>query len=145
MKKFLLINGPNLNLLGTREPEVYGDHSFENILTKLKADNEDIGLEYFQSNIEGELIDRLQAAVGSCDGVILNAGGYSHTSVALRDTIAAIATPVVEVHMTNTASREEFRHRSLLSAACVGVIMGFGKTSYGLAVRALRDHLSGAK
>lgn len=140
--KIIIINGPNLNLLGTREPETYGNQTFDGILAELKKECSDIDLGYFQSNIEGELIERLQATMGKYDGVVLNAGGYTHTSVAIRDAVAAVETPVVEVHMTNTAAREEFRHRSLLTAVCVGVVMGFGADSYSLAIRALRTHLA---
>ncbi len=126
-----IINGPNLNLLGTREKEIYGDQSFKDYFLELKT-RYDIDLEYFQSNIEGELINRLQEL--NCDGIVLNAGGYTHTSVSLRDCIAAIKTPVVEVHISNIASRESFRHESLISPVCAGCIFGFGMRGYDLAL-----------
>ncbi|HNU77372.1 MAG: type II 3-dehydroquinate dehydratase [Prolixibacteraceae bacterium] len=133
--KILLINGPNLNLLGKREPNVYGNRTFEDYFQKLKNSFPGITLEYFQSNVEGVLIDRIQSCGFSYDGIILNAGGYTHTSVALRDAISAVTTPVVEVHISNTLSREEFRHTSLIGAVCRGCIMGFGLESYRLAVQ----------
>ena len=129
--KVAIINGPNLNLLGTREKEIYGDLSFEDYLLELKSRYE-IELEYFQSNVEGELINRIQEL--DCDGVILNAGGYTHTSVSLRDCIAAIEIPVVEVHISNIAARESFRHESLLAPVCSGCIFGFGLRGYDLAL-----------
>ena len=129
--KVAIINGPNLNLLGTREKEIYGDLSFEDYLLELKS-RYDIELEYFQSNVEGELINRIQEL--DCDGVILNAGGYTHTSVSLRDCVAAIETPVVEVHISNIAARESFRHESLLAPVCSGCIFGFGLRGYDLAL-----------
>ena len=130
--KILIINGPNLNLLGTREPQIYGNVSFESYLIELKS-RVDCELEYFQSNVEGEIINVLQRA--SCDGIVLNAGGYSHTSVAIRDCVASISIPVVEVHISNIAGRESFRHESLLSPVCKGCIFGFGLKSYELAIR----------
>lgn len=132
--KLLIINGPNLNLLGKREPGVYGVASAESIFEGLKNDYPDVDLEYFQSNIEGELIDAIQKADGVFDGVVLNAGGYTHTSVALRDAIAAVGVDVVEVHISNVLSREEFRHTSLIGGVCRGSIAGFGPDSYRLAV-----------
>lgn len=139
MKKILIVNGPNLNLLGRREPGIYGSEGFDDYLTSLRkcyADKADI--DYFQSNCEGELIDRLQqAGFGEADGIVLNAGAYTHTSVALGDCIRAIKTPVVEVHISNVHAREEFRHRSMLAAACKGVICGFGLDSYRLAVEVM--------
>lgn len=132
--KLLIINGPNLNLLGKREPGVYGVASAESIFEGLKNDYPDVVLEYFQSNIEGELIDAIQKADGLFDGVVLNAGGYTHTSVALRDAIAAVGVDVVEVHISNVLSREEFRHTSLIGGVCRGSIAGFGPDSYRLAV-----------
>lgn len=132
--RILIVNGPNLNLLGQREPEVYGLRTANEILDGLRLRYKDIEFDYFQSNHEGALIDRLQQASGHFDGILLNAGGYSHTSIALRDCIAAISTPVVEVHMSNVFSRESFRHESLLSAVCVGMICGFGADSYRLGV-----------
>jgi 3-dehydroquinate dehydratase-2 len=129
--KVAIVNGPNLNLLGTREPEVYGNQSFEAFFEELthRFNGE---LCYFQSNIEGELIDFLQQFKG--DGILMNAGGYTHTSVAIRDCIAAIETPVVEVHISNVASRESFRHESLLTPVCIGLVMGFGLESYRMAL-----------
>lgn len=132
--KLLIINGPNLNLLGKREPGVYGVASAESIFEALQREYQDVDLEYFQSNIEGELIDAIQKADGLFDGVVLNAGGYTHTSVALRDAIAAVGVDVVEVHISNVLSREEFRHTSLIGGVCRGSIAGFGSDSYRLAV-----------
>jgi 3-dehydroquinate dehydratase-2 len=132
--KILIINGPNLNLLGTREPQIYGNVSFESYLIELKS-RVDCELEYFQSNVEGEIINELQRA--SCDGIVINAGGYTHTSVAIRDCIESISIPVVEVHISNIAGRESFRHESLLSPVCKGCIFGFGLKGYELAVRSL--------
>jgi 3-dehydroquinate dehydratase-2 len=129
--KIAIVNGPNLNLLGTREPEVYGIQSFEEYFSELTAEFKG-ELCYFQSNIEGELIDFLQQFKG--DGILLNAGGYTHTSVAIRDCIAAIQTPVIEVHISNVASRESFRHESLLTPVCIGLVMGFGLESYRMAL-----------
>ena len=136
--KILIINGPNLNLLGTREPQHYGTGTMDSVLDALKSKYPRVEFDYYQSNVEGFLIDRLhQTLEEPCDGVVLNAGGYTHTSVALRDAIAAIKVPVVEVHISNVHSREEFRHRSLISAVCKGVICGFGLDSYRLGVEAL--------
>ena len=132
--KLLIINGPNLNLLGKREPGVYGVASAESIFEGLKSEYPDVVLEYFQSNIEGELVDAIQRADGLFDGVVLNAGGYTHTSVALRDAIAAVGVDVIEVHISNILSREEFRHTSLIGGVCRGSIAGFGPDSYRLAV-----------
>ena len=132
--KLLIINGPNLNLLGKREPGVYGVASAESIFEGLQREYPDVVLEYFQSNIEGELIDAIQKADGLFDGVVLNAGGYTHTSVALRDAIAAVGVDVIEVHISNVLSREEFRHTSLIGGVCRGSIAGFGSDSYRLAV-----------
>lgn len=132
-----IINGPNLNLLGRREPEKYGHSSFEEYLTILKSRYADFCIEYFQSNIEGELIDEIQKAGVSSDGIIINAGGYTHTSVAITDAISGIDTPVIEVHITNISAREEFRHTSLIGRACAGSIAGFGLDSYRLAIEAL--------
>jgi 3-dehydroquinate dehydratase-2 len=130
-----IINGPNLNLLGTREPGVYGSQSFEEYLEELRTSFPDISFSYFQSNIEGELIDRLQAT--KADGIVLNAGGYTHTSVAIADAVAAIDIPVVEVHISNVYAREDYRHESKLAKNCKGVIAGFGLNSYKLAVDSL--------
>jgi 3-dehydroquinate dehydratase II len=137
MMKIEIINGPNLNLLGQREPEKYGYFSFKDFLPVLKSRYPDIIFEYFQSNIEGEIINEIQKSGFSIDGIILNAGGYTHTSVAITDAIAAINTLVLEVHITNLYAREEFRHTSLIGKNCVGSISGFGLDSYRLAVEAL--------
>jgi 3-dehydroquinate dehydratase-2 len=135
--KISILNGPNLNLLGKREPEKYGNQSFEDYLVSLKSKYPGISFEYFQSNVEGELINELQRIGFSSDGVILNAGGYTHTSVALADAIASVKSPVIEVHITNIAAREDFRHTSLIARNCAGSISGFGLDSYKLAVEAL--------
>lgn len=132
-----IINGPNLNLLGRREPEKYGHTTFEDYLTKLKTLYPDIEFDYFQSNIEGELIDRIQDSGFTADGIILNPGGYTHTSVAVADAVAAVSSPVIEVHLTNIAAREEFRHKSLVSRNCAGTITGLGLDGYRLATEAL--------
>lgn len=135
--KIQIINGPNLNLLGTREPGVYGSKSFEDYFVELKDRYKDIELTYFQSNVEGELINKLHEVGFSFDGVILNGGGYTHTSVAIADAIAAIKTPVVEVHVSNIYAREEFRHVSLTGKNCKGVMTGFGLDGYRLAIESL--------
>ena len=135
----MIINGANLNLLGRRQPEIYGRESFEDYLGALRARYSDHTIDYFQSNIEGELVDALQRADGNYDGVVLNAGGYTHTSVVVRDAVAAISCPVVEVHISSILSREEFRHVSLIAPVAVGSIMGFGMESYRLAV----EHIIG--
>ena len=132
--KILIINGANLNLLGRRQPEIYGRESFEDYLEALRARYPEHTIDYYQSNIEGEIVDALQRADGIYDGVVLNAGGYTHTSVVIRDAMAAISTPVVEVHISSILSREEFRHVSMLAPAAVGTIMGFGMESYRLAM-----------
>lgn len=132
--KLLIINGPNLNLLGRREPGVYGSESAEAIVDAVRARYPQVEIEYYQSNIEGELVGAIQSADGRYDGVVLNAGGYTHTSVALRDAIAAVSVEVVEVHISNILSREEFRHTSLIGGVCKGSISGFGADSYRLAV-----------
>ncbi|MBR0201047.1 MAG: type II 3-dehydroquinate dehydratase [Bacteroidaceae bacterium] len=132
-----IINGPNLNLLGKREPGVYGSRSFDDYLTELRAAYPDVAIGYFQSNCEGALIDRIHEVGFECDGIVLNAGAYTHTSVALHDALRAVPAPAVEVHISNVHTREEFRHNSLISAACKGVICGFGLDSYRLAVEAL--------
>jgi 3-dehydroquinate dehydratase-2 len=133
--KILIINGPNLNLLGTREPEVYGSESFESYFETLRNQFNTIDLTYYQSNIEGELISKLQEVGFSFDGIILNAGAYTHTSIGIADAIKAISTPVVEVHISNTFSRETFRHQSFISPHAKGVIIGFGLKSYALALK----------
>jgi 3-dehydroquinate dehydratase-2 len=130
----LIVNGPNLNLLGTREPQIYGNRTFLDYLEELRA-GFDGSIAYFQSNVEGELINELQAS--KHDAIILNAGGYTHTSVAIRDCISAISVPVIEVHISNLAQREGFRHDSLITAVCAGSIMGFGLEGYRLAVQSL--------
>ena len=135
--KILIINGPNLNLLGKREPGVYGSRSFDDYLTELRAAYPDVAIGYFQSNCEGALIDRIHEVGFECDGIVLNAGAYTHTSVALHDALRAVPAPAVEVHISNVHTREEFRHKSLISAACKGVICGFGLDSYRLAISAL--------
>ncbi|MCZ8373329.1 type II 3-dehydroquinate dehydratase [Phocaeicola acetigenes] len=132
-----IINGPNINLLGKREPSIYGAVSFEDYLQQLKAKYPEIEIGYYQSNVEGEMINRLHEVGFSCDGIILNAGAYTHTSIALQDAIRAITAPVIEVHISNVHAREEFRHKSMISCACKGVICGFGLDSYRLGVEAL--------
>ena len=133
--KILIINGPNLNLLGKREPEIYGNRNFDDILQTFQHDFPDVQIAYYQSNVEGELINRLHEAMGNFDGIILNAGAYTHTSVALGDAIKAIALPVIEVHISNIFSREDFRHVSYIAPYCKGSIMGFGLDSYRLALQ----------
>lgn len=132
--KLFIINGPNLNLLGTREPGVYGDQSFDDYFMELRIKFPDVDLGYYQSNVEGELINKLQEVGFSYDGILFNAGGYTHTSVALRDAVAAIKTPVIEVHISNIFAREEFRHTSLIAPVCKGSISGFGMDSYRLGI-----------
>jgi len=140
MKKILIINGPNLNMLGRREPGIYGKSSFDDFLPKLQARYPDVQIDYYQSNIEGELIDKMQeVGFGDCDGIVLNAGAYTHTSVALQDCIRSLQCPVIEVHISNVHQREEFRHKSMISCACKGVICGFGLDSYRLAIEALKE------
>ncbi len=132
--KLIIINGPNLNLLGTREPDTYGNTSFDDYFSKLQFQFREIELSHFQSNIEGEIIDEIQKADKNFDGIILNAAAYTHTSIGIGDAIKAIGIPVVEVHISNTFSREKFRHKSFLSAHAKGVILGFGLQSYDLAI-----------
>ncbi|MBN4062234.1 MAG: type II 3-dehydroquinate dehydratase [Flavobacteriales bacterium] len=136
--KIIIINGPNLNLLGTREKNVYGETSFEAYFKQLKEKYNSIELEYYQSNVEGELINKLHEVGFSYEGIILNAGGYTHTSVAITDAVKAINTTVIEVHISNTHAREQFRHKSLLSTNCKGVILGFGLDSYRLAIESFQ-------
>ena len=136
--KVLIINGPNLNLLGKREPEVYGSITFEEYFQEIKAKFPTMKLSYYQSNIEGELIDKIHEVGFSYDGIVINAGAYTHTSVALRDAISGIETPVIEVHISNTHQREEFRHHSFISPVCKGVILGFGLNSYRLALESFK-------
>ena len=138
--KIQIINGPNLNLLGIREPGIYGADSFESYMPKLCAQFEGIDIEYYQSNIEGELIDKLQEVGFDYDGIVLNAGAYTHTSIALQDCIRSLKSPVIEVHISNVHKREEFRHHSYISCACLGVIAGFGLDSYRLAIEAIINH-----
>lgn len=142
--ELLIINGPNLNLLGKREPEIYGNRSFDSYLEELRLTFSNHQLHYFQSNHEGELIDKLQQSGFEVDGILLNAGGYTHTSVALADAVAAIPAPVIEVHISNPNSREEFRRHSFLSPYCKAVVSGFGLQSYQLALTGLL-HLLGSQ
>jgi len=135
MKKIIIINGPNLNLLGKREPEIYGSQTFEDFFETLKSQYPQFKIEYFQSNIEGELIDKLHEVGFSYDGVILNAAAYTHTSVGIGDAVKGISSPVIEVHISNTYNREEFRHHSFISPNAKGVILGFGLGSYSLALQ----------
>lgn len=136
----MVINGPNLNLLGTREKSVYGDQTFEDYFEELKNTFPDCDIEYYQSNVEGELINKLHQTGFDYQGIVLNAGGYTHTSVALSDAIAAIKTPVVEVHISNIHARESYRHQSLISKNCIGIIAGFGLDSYKLALQYLTSY-----
>lgn len=138
--KLLIINGPNLNLLGTREPDTYGSQDFASYMKSLQEKYPDINLDYYQSNIEGEIIDRLHLADGDYQGIILNAAAYTHTSVGIGDAVKAIQTPVVEVHISNTYAREEFRHRSFIAPNAKGVILGFGLQSYDLAITSYICH-----
>ena len=131
-----IINGPNINLLGKREPSIYGAVSFEDYYKKLTSLYPDIDFDYFQSNVEGEMINKIHEVGFSYDGIILNAGAYTHTSIALQDALRAVTTPAIEVHISNVHTREEFRHKSMISCACRGVICGFGLDSYRLAVEA---------
>lgn len=135
MKNIIIINGPNLNLLGTREPEIYGSLSFTEYFEQLQEKYKNVTLSYFQSNIEGELIDKLQEIGFSYDGIVLNAAAYTHTSVGIGDTVKALETPVVEVHISNTFKREDFRHSSYISSGAKGIILGFGLQSYDLAIQ----------
>lgn len=135
--KIIIINGPNLNLLGKREPEIYGNQTFEDFLKTLQNEFPDIEINYFQSNIEGEIINKIQETGFSYDGIILNAGAYTHTSIGIGDAVKAVTTPVVEVHISNTFSRETFRHQSYISPVAKGVIIGFGLNSYRLALKSL--------
>jgi len=137
--KLIIINGPNLNLLGTREKQVYGEISFDEYFLKLKNNFPQTELEYYQSNVEGEIINKLHEVGFSYDGIILNAGGYTHTSVAIADAVAAIKTPVIEVHISNIFAREEYRHISLIAPKCKGSISGFGLESYRLAIESFHE------
>ena len=141
--KVLILNGPNLNMLGIREPEKYGNETLASIEKELFAYSFELGIdiETFQSNSEGEIIDKIQKTIGVFDGIMINPGGYTHTSVAIRDAISSVNAPCVEIHMTNIYSREDFRHKSLISPVCVGQISGFGKNSYKLGLKALSEYL----
>lgn len=141
--KLLIINGPNLNMLGIREPEQYGLTTLEDIEKELYAYSFELGIdiETFQSNLEGDIIDKIQQALNNFDGILINPGGYSHTSVAIRDAISSVNIPCVEVHMTNIYKREEFRQKSLVAPVCIGQITGFGQSSYKLGLKALYEHL----
>ncbi len=145
--KILILHGPNLNLLGTREPDVYGSETLGDIVTKLQAaaTKRGVEIESFQSNEEGALVSKIGETPGLYDGIVFNPAAYTHTSVALCDALAAVDVPCVEVHLSNTAAREEFRHKSLTVGACIGQIMGFGATSYVLALEALIDYLERGK
>lgn len=135
----IILNGPNLNLLGKREPKVYGSLSFTDFLDEIRKKYSELSIDYFQSNIEGELIDKIQEVGYSYDGIILNAAAYTHTSIGIGDAVKAIETPVIEVHISNTFSREEFRHQSYISSNAKGVILGFGLKSYELAIQSFLD------
>ena len=137
--KVLILNGPNLTLLGVREKSIYGETSFDDYLAGLREFYKMVEIDYYQSNVEGELINKIHEVGFACDGIILNAGAYTHTSIAIADAISAISCPVIEVHISNTAKREPFRHVSYLTAVCWGVIAGFGLKSYELALQALLD------
>lgn len=137
--RIIIINGPNLNLLGKREPSIYGNQTFEDYFNSLKNQFKNIELSYYQSNIEGKLIDKIQEVGFEFDGIIINAGAYTHTSIAIADAIASITTPVVEVHISNTFARESFRHKSFLSKVCKGIIVGFGMDSYKMAIHSFEN------
>ena len=137
MKKILILNGPNLNLLGHRQPDIYGDTSFDDYLSVLRQQFPEVDITYYQSNVEGELVNKLQEAGFSCDGIVLNAGAYSHTGIALHDCIAAITTPVIEVHISNIYAREAFRHHDVITSVCKGMICGLGLDGYRMAIEAL--------
>ncbi|MGI9388882.1 MAG: type II 3-dehydroquinate dehydratase [Boseongicola sp.] len=147
MTSLLVINGPNLNLLGTRQPEVYGADTLSDVEALCSATASEVGCDvsFFQSNHEGELVDALQATVGQNDGIVLNAGAYSHTSIAIHDAIASIDVPTVEVHVSNIHAREEFRHKSLITPVALGIVSGFGIKSYALGIRAVMAHLGAHK
>ncbi|MBP5381015.1 MAG: type II 3-dehydroquinate dehydratase [Bacteroidaceae bacterium] len=138
MKRILIMNGPNLNLLGQRETEIYGNLDFKTYLDSLRERYPEVRIDFFQSNMEGALIDKIhEAGFGKCDGIVLNAGAYTHTSIAIMDAIKAVSTPVVEVHISNIYQREEFRQRSMIARACKGVVTGFGLDSYRVAIEGL--------
>ena len=134
MKKIIIINGPNLNLIGKREPKIYGNSSMEDYLSEIRNNFPEIQIDYFHSNVDGDLINKLQEVGFSYDGVVLNAGGYTHTSVAISDAVAAIQTSVVEVHISNVYKREDYRHQSLMAKNCIGIVAGFGLHSYKMAI-----------
>lgn len=138
--RILIMNGPNINLLGKREPSIYGSVTFEDYLASLRARYADVQIDYFQSNIEGELINKIHEAGFEVDGIVLNAGAYTHTSIALQDAIRAVSAPVIEVHISNVHARESFRHVSMIACACKGVICGLGLNSYRLALEDLLDY-----
>ena len=138
--KILILNGPNINLLGKREPEIYGNRGFADYFDELKKTFPEVEFDYYQSNVEGEMINKIHEVGFRWDGIVLNAGAYTHTSIALQDAIKAVETPVVEVHISNVHKREEFRHKSMISCACLGVICGFGLDSYRLGVEALKKY-----
>ena len=137
--KIQIINGPNINLLGKREPSIYGARSFEDYLAELKERFPQVEMDYYQSNVEGEMINKIHEVGFDYDGIVLNAGAYTHTSIALQDALRAVSAPTIEVHISNVHQREEFRHRSMISCACIGVICGFGLDSYRLAIEALLE------
>jgi len=141
MLSIAIINGPNLNLLGMREPEIYGSSSFEAYYEKLQRKFPNISFSYYQSNLEGELINHLHACIGKTDGIILNAGAYTHTSIALADAVGAIQIPTIEVHISNIMAREDFRKTSYIAARCIGSVSGLGLSSYALAAQYFNDHL----
>jgi len=143
--KIQIINGPNLNLIGKREPEIYGHASFDDYLPILKDHFKDFTIDYFQSNVEGLIIDKIQEASSKYDGIVINAGGYTHTSISIADALAIVSIPAVEVHISNILAREEYRHISFIANACQGSIMGFGLDSYRLAIEALRVILTNQK
>ncbi len=146
-KHILVVNGPNLNLLGLREPGIYGSDTLESITNEIKSLTDSLGIDvtFYQSNHEGGIIDAIHEARNYADGIIINAGAYTHTSVAIRDAISAVALPCVELHLSNVYKREEFRHKSMIAPVCVGVISGFGKSSYTLALRGIVDYLDAQK
>lgn len=139
--KILLINGPNLNLLGIREQSIYGNKSFEDYFQILQDNFPDIKMEYYQSNVEGELINKIHQRGFEYDGIIINAGAYTHTSIAIRDAISGVKSPVIEVHISNILTRESFRHESLIGPVCIGSIMGFGLDSYRLGIEAIKEYI----
>jgi 3-dehydroquinate dehydratase-2 len=143
--KIQIINGPNLNLLGKREPTVYGNKSFDDFFQELKERFKDMDLHYYQSNVEGEIINKIHEVGFTFDGIILNAGAYTHTSVAIHDAIGGVKTPTIEVHISNVYAREEYRHKSLITSKCIGLITGFGMESYALALTYLMNNRSNAK